>query len=79
MAKQDRAQVRIIYDWKRHGWIVEGKRTLFATKMAAENYCIQKLRQHPIVVVEKRTDHQELPQASVWTGAPWDRSFSRYK
>jgi hypothetical protein len=78
----ENAQLQIRYDEKLGGWVVEGvskgvksKLRPFATKMDAENYCIQKLHQCPITILPQSTVYQQLPQTSVWTGAPWDRKF----
>lgn len=51
-------------------------RSVFNTQMAAEDYCIAKLRQCPKTVGRLTAQHQELPKSSVWTGAPWDHNFA---
>jgi hypothetical protein len=63
---------------ERHGWVIDGapgRQVVFATKMDAENHCVQRLGQAPAVSGPTPLRHQELPESSVWTGAPWDRSF----
>lgn len=74
-------QVNIRYSSKLHGWVVDGspgKVRVFASETEAENYCIYKLRKFPLTnSLPNRTRFQELPHRSVWTGAPWDRSFAR--
>jgi hypothetical protein len=65
------------YDIEKHGWIIEGApkpQVVFASQMEAENHCIKVLHQAP-VSPQTCQSHQELPKKSVWTGAPWDRSF----
>jgi hypothetical protein len=60
-----------------HGWVIYGrvdKLRYFASKMDAENYCIKQFKQCPRVT-SKGSKLSELPTNSVWTGAPWDRSF----
>ena len=59
-------------------WVVEiapGHYRVFITQEDAESFCVKQSR--------KRTKHtgyhQELPHSSVWTGAPWDRSFEHLK
>ena len=71
-------QLKIRYDEARQGWVIEadaGRSKVFSTHSDAENYCITKLHQCPITVGPITTRHQELPNSSVWTGAPWDHSF----
>jgi len=71
-------QLCIRYDAKVAGWVVDGAPKAlrpFATKMDAENYCIQKLHQCPVTAGAQQTHYQDLPQSSVWTGAPWDKTF----
>ena len=75
-----RGQLTIRYDGERQGWIISRKLgprdPVFATKMDAENFCINKLHQFPIVVQPTAIRHPELPENSVWTGAPWDHTFA---
>lgn len=72
-------QLAVRYSVASHGWVIDGdagRPIVFATKMAAEDYCIQKLHQHP---VERPACYQELPRVSVWTGAPWDHYFAKFQ
>jgi hypothetical protein len=70
----------IKYDKQVHGWVIDGdvgRRKIFATKDAAENYCITKLKRCPIVLDDQaKKEYQDLPKRSVWTGAPWDYMFA---
>jgi hypothetical protein len=59
-------------------WVVEtapGRFRIFMAQDDAERFCAKESR--------KRTKftgyHQELPYSSVWTGAPWDRSFEHLR
>jgi hypothetical protein len=75
-------QLQIRYDEKGGGWVVDGapkQLRPFASKWDAENYCIKELHQCPIMVTPHKTEHQDLPHNSVWTGAPWDKSFKDLK
>ena len=70
------------YSAERHGWVIDGapgRQVVFDTKMDAENHCIQKLGQAPAASGPTPPRHQELPESSVWTGAPWDRTFEHLK
>lgn len=55
-------------------WLVEvspGHVVVFTTKKEAESYCAEESKKASKVTGY----HQELPHSSVWTGAPWDRTF----
>ncbi|HEV2694541.1 MAG TPA: hypothetical protein VG347_16730 [Verrucomicrobiae bacterium] len=70
------------YSVERHGWVIDGapgRQIVFATKMDAENHCIHKLHTHPTEVLPKPTTFQDLPHSSVWTGAPWDKTFKHIR
>ncbi len=74
---------RIRYDRELHGWVVEGdvgeRKKVFDSQQAAQVYCSKKLGQFPITLGPAETRHQDLPESSVWTGAPWDRSFAHLR
>jgi hypothetical protein len=75
--KQEPIPLQVSFDKGRRLWFVLGapKRLRgFETKMDAENYCIKQLGKCPVTIV-KSESNQELPQKSVWTGAPWDKTF----
>lgn len=70
----------IRYDAKRHGWVIDGapgRQVVFASEMGAENYCIHQLHSSPIL--PEPTKFQDLPHNSVWTGAPWDKTFKHIR
>ena len=72
----------VLYNKERHAWVIDGapgRQVLFATKMDAENYCIQKLGHAPATSGPTHLRHQELPESSVWTGAPWDHTFKHIR
>jgi hypothetical protein len=82
MTTASKKMLLLRYDIKLHGWVIDGARgrqRVFATRIDAENYCLKKLHQCPIVVTAKKTRAQELPKCSVWTGAPWDKSFQHLR
>jgi hypothetical protein len=66
---------------KNAAWIIvgaPGSERPLESKKAAEDYCMQHFRQFP-VTIEPATTSQELPQKSVWTGAPWDQTFEHLR
>lgn len=75
--------VTICYDKQVHGWVIEGKhKPVFASQVDLQNYCRNKLGLVPVTKPSKsrrpvRMYFQQLPHCSVWTGAPWDRTFSK--
>jgi hypothetical protein len=74
----ERKPLCIRYNEEAGGWLVDNsskKLRPFASKMDAENFCIQKLGSCPITILPQTTEHQDLPRNSVWTGAPWDKTF----
>jgi hypothetical protein len=81
--KQPRKPCIISYDNAQHGWIIQSQfKPIFANREDIENYCRKKLGRLPILdpaLKEHagRTYYQQLPESSVWTGAPWDRSFAK--
>jgi hypothetical protein len=63
------------------GYFVEGapgRKRFFASKMEAENYCTQRFKQCPVDCTPQ-TNFQDLPKCSVWTGAPWDKTFKHLR
>lgn len=61
------------FDAKAKEWLVEiapGHTRVFVTREEAEAFCAKKTSEKP-----KRNHCQELPESSVWTGAPWDHTF----
>jgi hypothetical protein len=79
--RSDPAPIAIQYDKTRHGWTIvggPGPQRPLQSKQAAEDYCIKHFRQFP-VTIGPATTSQELPQKSVWTGAPWDRTFEHLR
>jgi hypothetical protein len=78
--KQVEPQWRFIvrYSVERHGWVIDGapgRQILFVTKMDAENHCIRHLHSSPVAILPQPKEFQDLPHSSVWTGAPWDKTF----
>ena len=73
-------QFYVVYDKHKHGWVVAGlkHKSVFVTKMAAENFCKKKTGMWPMSA-PAASKAQELPQNSVWTGAPWDRAFKNLR
>ena len=78
-----RSTPKIRFDRTRHGWVVVGdadeRVKVFASQRAAQEYCSTKLGQWPVTVGRTVTRYQDLPHSSVWTGAPWDRSFKHLR
>jgi hypothetical protein len=72
----------ICYDKHLHGWIIKGKhKPAFSAQTDLENY-VRKLGRIPLTVDSEsskpgRKFYQQLPTSSVWTGAPWDRTFAK--
>jgi hypothetical protein len=67
-------QLVALLDAATKDWVVEvapGRYRVFTTKEEAESYCVTESRPR----AKKTGYHQELPQSSVWTGAPWDHTF----
>ena len=70
------------YHVQRHGWVIDGapgRLIVFASQMEAENYCIHQLQSSPASVLPNPTEYQDLPHNSVWTGAPWDKTFKHIR
>jgi hypothetical protein len=79
--KSLRLDLRITWKANRGGWAVigdPGRARIFDSPLHAQDYCARTFGQHAVVETCE-TRHQELPEASVWTGAPWDRSFKHLK
>jgi hypothetical protein len=75
--KTKQKPLSIKYDRAHHGWIVvgSGNPRIFATQCDIENYCVQKLGCFPVCLTPPKEEYQQLPRTSVWTGAPWDKTF----
>ena len=59
-------------------WVVKtspGRYRVFMTQGEAERFCVRESARRK----KSARYHQELPQRSAWTGAPWDRSFKYIK
>lgn len=80
---QESKLLPICYDDHLHGWVIKGKhKPVFSAQTNLENYCRNKLGRIPINVDPDnskpgRKYYPQLPTSSVWTGAPWDRSFTK--
>jgi hypothetical protein len=76
---QESKLLTICYDDRRKGWVIEGQhKPIFSAQTDLENYCRNKLGRIPITARPNgRYPYQDLPHSSVWTGAPWDRTFSK--
>ena len=74
----DKKPLLLRWDRKLHRFVVEGVANPpkpFVTREDGENYCIQHLGKCPVVITNQPEVHQDLPERSVWTGAPWDKNF----
>jgi hypothetical protein len=75
--------VSICYDGRAQGWVIKGKhKPVFTAQIDLENYCRNKLGLIPVTTDPDsrrpvRKFYQQLPHCSVWTGAPWDRTFAK--
>lgn len=75
-------KLAIRFSTPHRGWVVEGVsgcRCIFESAQMAERYCVNQWGQMPRVVRGNTQRYQELPRSSVWTGAPWDRTFARLR
>jgi hypothetical protein len=76
---QESKLLTICYDDSRNGWVIEGQhKPVFSAQTDLENYCRNKLGRIPVTAGPNgRHPYQDLPHSSVWTGAPWDKTFSK--